>query len=164
VPHTYIKKDYTLIYRVCQGATGTRLRVAMVGQAVEHRLIKVALDGPPSAVRASSSSPTPSMRWASSVQPSSASSLEQVRIFLAGGVVVDDPGMLEKDDTVYFSVDGGPWHEPGVAPARMSSSTGRRRRAPGPLWAKWQRSSPRTITAQLSGGSCLIPCRQPRET
>ena len=50
VPHTYIKKDYTLIYRVCQGATGTRLRVAMVGQAVEHRLIKVALDGPPSAV------------------------------------------------------------------------------------------------------------------
>ena len=94
--------------------------MAMVGQAVEHRLIKVALDGPPSAVRASSSSPTPSMRWASSVQPSSASSLEQVRIFLAGGVVVDDPGMLETDDTVYFSVDGGPWHEPGVAPTRMS--------------------------------------------
>ena len=100
--------------------------MAMVGQAVEHRLIKVALDGPPSAVRASSSSPKPSMRWASSVQLSSASSLEQVRIFLAGGVVVDDPGMLETDDTVYFSVDGGPWHEPGVAPARMSSSTGRR--------------------------------------
>ena len=91
---------------------GTRLRVALVGQATEHRLIKLEPAGTQEGLRdllitrgldALGVVPLPT-------------SIGQVKIFLDGGAVLDDAALLEKDDTVYFSVDGGPWRDPNEMP------------------------------------------------
>ena len=84
----------------------TRLRVSVVGQVAEHQLIKVTLDADPATVRAEL------ITKASAKLGVSVLDRERVRMFLAGGAVLDDVTMLEKDDTVYFAFVGGPWHVP----------------------------------------------------
>ena len=84
----------------------TRLRVSVVGQVAEHQLIKVTLDADPATVRAEL------ITKASSKLGVCVLDRERVRMFLAGGAVLDDVTMLEKDDTVYFAFAGGPWHAP----------------------------------------------------
>ena len=84
----------------------TRLRVTVVGRIAEHQLIKVTLDADPATVRAEL------ITKASAKLGVSVLDRERVRMFLAGGAVLDDVTMLEKDDTVYFAFAGGPWHAP----------------------------------------------------
>ena len=84
----------------------TRLRVTVVGRVAEHQLIKVTLDADPATVRAEL------ITKASAKLGVSVLDRERVRMFLAGGAVLDDVTMLEKDDTVYFAFAGGPWHAP----------------------------------------------------
>jgi len=90
-----------------------RLRVAMVGQASGPSLIRVGLDRAAidaTAIRAEL------IAKASAKLGISLPDLNQVRMFLAGGVALTDVTMLDKDDTVYFAWRGEAWREPGSEP------------------------------------------------
>tara|TARA_B100000795_G_scaffold262343_2_gene240161 strand:- start:122 stop:535 length:414 start_codon:yes stop_codon:yes gene_type:complete len=95
----------------------TRLRVALVGQAAEHRLVKLELVGTREALR---DRLITSGLQALGVVPLP-TRIGQVQMFLDGGAVLDDATMLEKDDTVYFSLDGGPWREPNEMPQQQQN-------------------------------------------
>jgi len=91
----------------------SRLRVAVVGQASGPSLIRVGLDRAAidaTAIRAEL------IAKASAKLGISLPDLNQVRMFLAGGVALTDVTMLDKDDTVYFAWRGEAWREPGSEP------------------------------------------------
>lgn len=100
-------------------SSGTRLKVGVVGQvfAAEFRLLKIALDGDPSAVRAELIA-----KAAAALNVTSSVNLSTVKMFLSGGALIDDVSMLEKDDTVWFAFDGGGWVDPGAAVATGGGS------------------------------------------
>ena len=92
-------------------ATMSRLRVAVVGQASGPSLIRVALD------RASADATTVRAeliaKASASLGISPPDNVNLVRMYLAGGAVLNDVTMLDKDDTVYFAWRGEAWREPG---------------------------------------------------
>ena len=88
---------------------GTRLRVGRVGQETGFARIRVDLEGEEATIF-----PALLAAAATKLEVGLPASVEHVRMYLSGGDPLDEPSILEKDDTVWIAFDGGTWCEPGV--------------------------------------------------
>ena len=92
-----------------------RLLVRVTGHLVPSKMIGADLDGDPACALVHLID--------QAAQALGATKSSGVRIFLDGGHDVDDVSLLEKDDLLYFSFDGGAWRTPvDLAPYIASDS------------------------------------------